>query len=75
LELEIQPASEAERFVAFAQANGCHCRVIFSGRPRLLQFDVPHARDPTEARLIALDLIATFSARNTGAEVRVTRYD
>jgi hypothetical protein len=75
LELEVQPAKEAERFVAFARANGCQCRVIFSGRPRLLEFDVPLARDPTEARLIALDLIASFSAEHTGAEVRVTRYD
>jgi hypothetical protein len=40
-----------------------------------LRFDVPLARDPTEARRIALDVIARFSADDTRADVRVTRYD
>jgi len=75
MELEVQPASEVERFVAFARANGCQCRELFSGRPRRLTFDVPLARDPTEARRIALDVITSFSAENTRADVRVTRYD
>jgi hypothetical protein len=73
MELEVQPASEVERFVAFARANGCQIRVTF--RDNLLKFDVPLARDPTEARRIALDVIARFSAANTRADVRVTRYD
>ena len=73
MELEVRPASEVERFVAFARANGCQCRVLF--RDNQLAFDVPLARDPTEARRIALDVIASFSAENTGADVRVTRYD
>ena len=75
MELEVRPASEVERFVAFARANGCQCRELFSGRPRRLTFDVPLARDPTEARRIALGVIASFSAENTRADVRVTRYD
>ena len=75
MELEVRPASEVERFVAFARANGCQCRVLFSGRPHRLTFDVPLARDPTEARRIALDVITSFSAENTRADVRVTRYD
>jgi len=73
MELEVRPASEVERFVAFARANGCQCRVTF--RDNLFTFDVPFARDPKEARRIALDVIARFSANNTGADVRVTRYD
>ena len=73
MELEVRPASEVERFVAFARANGCQCRVLF--RDNQLMFNVPLARDPTEARRIALDVIARFSAENTGADVRVTRYD
>ena len=73
MELEVRPASEVERFVAFARANGCQCRVTF--RDNLFTFDVPLARDPKEARRIALDVIARFSANNTGADVRVTRYD
>jgi hypothetical protein len=44
-------------------------------RDNQLTFDVPLARDPTEARRIALDVIARFSADNTRADVRVTRYD
>jgi hypothetical protein len=75
MEIEIRPASEVERFVAFARANGCQCRVLFSGRPRKLTFDVPLARDPTEARRLALDVIASFSADNTRADVRVTQWD
>jgi hypothetical protein len=75
MEVEVQPASEVDSFVAFAHANGCQCRVIFSGRPRKLTFDVPHARDPSEARRIALDLIASFTAANAPADVRVTRWD
>src|SRR5829696_976085 len=70
MELEDRPASEVERFVAFARANGCHCRRWAAGHR--LTFDVPLARDPTEARRIALDVIARFSADNTGADVRVT---
>jgi hypothetical protein len=73
MELEVRPASEVERFVAFARANECQCRVLF--RDNQLRFDVPLARDPTEARRIALDVIARFSAENTRADVRVTRYD
>jgi hypothetical protein len=73
MELEVRPASEVERFVAFARANGCQCRVLF--RDNQLTFDVPLARDPTEARRVALDVIARFSAGNTRADVRVTRYD
>jgi hypothetical protein len=73
MELEVQPASEVERFVAFVRANGCQCRVLF--RDNHLAFDVPLARDPTEARRIALDVIASFSADNAGADGRVTRYD
>lgn len=75
MELEVRPASEVDRFVAFARANECQCRVIFSGRPHRLTFDVPLARDPTEARRIALDLITRFSAENTRSDVRVIRYD
>jgi hypothetical protein len=75
MEIEVHRASEVERFVAFARANGCRCRELFSGRPRRLTFDVPLARDPTEARRIALDLITSFSAENPRADVRVTRYD
>jgi hypothetical protein len=48
-------------------------RVLF--RDNQLRFNVPLARDPTEARRIALDVIARFSADNTPADVRVTRYD
>ena len=73
MELEVRPASEVEQFVAFARANGCQCRVLF--RDNQLAFDVPLARDPTEARGIALDVITRFSAENTRADVRVTRYD
>jgi hypothetical protein len=73
MDLEVRPASEVERFVEFAEANGCQCRRWFSGHR--LTFDVPLARDPTEARRIALDVIASFSAKNAGADVRVTRYD
>ena len=73
MELEVRPASEVERFVAFARANGCQCRVLF--RDNQLMFNVPLARDPTEARRIALDVIGRFSADNTRADVRVTRYD
>jgi hypothetical protein len=73
MELEVRPASEVERFVAFARANGCQCRATF--RDNVLTFDVPLARDPTEARRFALDVIASFSADNKGADVRVTRYD
>jgi hypothetical protein len=73
MELEVRPASEVERFAAFAQANGCDCHGHFAGH--LLTLDVPHARDPTEARRIALELITNFSAENTRAEVRVLRYD
>ena len=73
MELEVRPASEVGRFVAFGRANGCECRVLF--RDNQLRFDVPLARDPTEARRIALDVIARFSAENTRADVRVTRYD
>jgi len=71
MELEVRPANEAERFVAFARANGYQCRVLFSGRPRRLTFDVPLARDRTEARLIALEVIGSFSAEKTRADVRV----
>jgi len=73
MEVEVRPASEVERFVPFARANGYQCRVLF--RDNQLTFDVPLARDPTEARRIALDVIARFSADNTRADVRVTRYD
>jgi hypothetical protein len=73
MELEVRPASEVERFVAFARANGCQCRRWAAGH--VVTFDVPLARDPTEARRIALDVIASFSADNAGANVRVTRYD
>ena len=73
MELEVRPATEVERFVAFARANGCQIGVTF--RENVLTFDVPLARDPTEARRIALDVIARFSAENARAEVRVTRYD
>jgi hypothetical protein len=72
MELEVQPPIEVERFVAFARANGCQCRVHHGYE---VTFDVPLARDPTEARRIALDVIASFSADNTSAAVRVTRYD
>jgi hypothetical protein len=71
--VEVRPASEVERFVAFARANGCQCRRGYAGHR--VTFDVPLARDPTEARRIALDVIASFSADNTGADVRVTQYD
>jgi hypothetical protein len=71
MELEGRPASEVERFVAFARANGGQCRRWAAGHR--LTFDVPLARDPTEARRIALDVIARFSAENTRADVRVTR--
>ena len=73
MEVEVRPATEVKRFVAFAQTNGCQCRVHY--RDNVLTFDVPLARDPTEARRLALDVIARFSADNTGADVRVTRYD
>jgi hypothetical protein len=75
VEVEVRPASEVKRFVAFAEANGCQCRELFSGRPRKLAFDVPHARDPSEARRLALDVIGRFSAENERADVRVTQYD
>jgi hypothetical protein len=35
---------------------------------------VPHARDPEEARRIAMEMIATFSAENEQADVRVVDY-
>ena len=73
MEVEVRPATEVERFVAFARANGCQTRVTF--RYNLLKFDVPLARDPEEARRIALEVITSFSAENTRADVRVTRYD
>ena len=73
VQIEVRPAGAVERFVAFARDNGCQCRGTF--RDNLLTFDVPLARDPTEARRIALDVIAKFSANNTGTDVRVTRYD
>jgi hypothetical protein len=73
MELEVRPASEVERFVDFARANGCQCRRWIAGLR--VTFDVPLARDPTEARRIALEMIASFSAANTGADVRVIRYD
>jgi len=73
MELEVRPATEVARFAAFARANGCQCRVLF--RDNQLTFDVPLARDPTEARRIALDVIARFSAENARADVRVTRFD
>jgi hypothetical protein len=60
-----------ERFVAFARPNGCQCRVTF--RDNQLTFDVPLARDFTEVRRIALDVIARFSAENTRADVRECR--
>jgi hypothetical protein len=60
MELEVRPASEVERFVAFARANGCQCRRWAAGHR--VTFDVPLARGPTEARRIALDVIASFSA-------------
>jgi hypothetical protein len=55
MELEVHPASEVERFVAFARAHGCQCRRWAAGH--------------------RLDVIASFSADNTGADVRVTQYD
>jgi hypothetical protein len=73
MELEVRPTNEVQRFVAFARANGCERRGTF--RDNQLKFDVPLARDPTEARRIALDVIARFSAENTRADVSVTRYD
>ena len=33
MDLEVRPASEVERFVAFARANGCQCRVTFRDNP------------------------------------------
>jgi hypothetical protein len=40
-----------------------------------LQLSVPHARDPTEARRMAMDLITSFSEAHKGADVRIVRYD
>jgi hypothetical protein len=72
VELEVLPPIEVERFVTFARANGCQCRVHHGNE---VTFDVPLARDPREARRIALDVIAGFSAENTRTAVHVTRYD
>jgi hypothetical protein len=71
--VEVRPATEVERFVEFARANGCQCHRGYAGHR--VTFDAPLARDPTEARRIALDVIATFCADNTHADVRVTQYD
>ena len=73
MELEVRPATEVERFVAFAEANGCECRGHWA--THRLTFDIPHARDPTEARRIALDLITSFSADHPDADVRVLSFD
>ena len=72
VELEVYPATEARRFVEFAQAHGCDCRVLFSGHH--VELAVPHARDPEEARRVAMEIITTFSAEHEQANVRVVDY-
>jgi hypothetical protein len=72
VELEFHPPAEARRFVEFAQARGCDCRVLGPGHQ--VGLEVPHARDPEEARRIAMEMIATFSAENEQADVRVVDY-
>ena len=65
--------AEARRFIDFATSQGCHCRSVGGGHQ--LQLSVPHARDPTEARRMAMDLITSFSEAHKGADVRIVRYD
>jgi hypothetical protein len=73
VELEVQPPTEARRFIDFARSHGCHCRSVGGGHQ--LQLSVPHARDPTEARRMAMDLITSFSEAHRAADVRIVRYD
>jgi hypothetical protein len=73
VELEVQPPAEARRFIDFATSHGCHCRSV--GGEHRLQLSVPQARDPTEARRMALDLITSFSEVQKGADVRIVGYD
>ena len=73
MELEVQPPTEARRFIDFATSHGCHCRSV--GGEHRLQLSVPQARDPTEARRMALDLITSVSEAHTGADVRIVGYD
>jgi hypothetical protein len=73
VELEVQPPAEARRFIDFATSHSCHCRSV--GGEHRLQLSVPQARDPTEARRMALDLITSFSEAHKGADVRIVGYD
>jgi hypothetical protein len=73
VELEVQPPAEARRFIDFATSHGCHCRSV--GGEHRLQLSVPQARDPTEARRMALDLITRFSEAHQGADVHIVGYD
>ena len=73
MELEVQPPTEARRFIDFATSHGCHCRSV--GGEHRLQLSVPQARDPTEARRMALDLITSFSEAHKEADVRIVSYD
>jgi hypothetical protein len=73
VELEVQPPAEARRFIDFATSHGCHCRSV--GGEHRLQLSVPHARDPTEARRMAMDLITSFSEAHQAADLRIVRYD
>jgi hypothetical protein len=71
--LEVYPATEARRFVEFAQEHGCDCRIPFSGHR--VELAVPQARDPEEARRVAMEIVAAFSTENKQADVRVIAYD
>ena len=72
VELEVYPATEARRFVEFTQAHGCECRLGPGGHQ--VELAVPHARDPEEARRVAMEIITTFSAEHEQANVRVVDY-
>ena len=73
MELEVRPAIEARRFIDFATSQGCECHSLGPGHQ--LRLSVPQARDPHEARRLAMDLITSFSAGHEEADVRIVRYD
>jgi hypothetical protein len=73
VKLEVHPATEVRRFIEFAQAHHCRCRRYAAGHQ--VELAVPQARDPEEARRVAMEVVAAFSAEREQADVRVVDYD
>ena len=78
MELEVRPASEVERFVAFARASGCQCRVLFRGQSLDVQCSTCSGSHRSAAHRIGRDrevLRGEHTRRRARHPIRLIRVD